>query len=99
MSLPARNGSKKCVCGSSLENKVKCLAGEKVGLETGNCTSHNDGETLVGSCLYTPKSADIFKSIYTVLPKNVLELDDVVCGWINRSGVLCSQCISGLSIL
>ncbi len=35
---------------------------------------------------------------YTTLPQNISELNEFMCGWNNRTGVLCIQCKSGLSL-
>ena len=90
-----------CICGATLNNKIKCVKDEHVEVVIGNCMTSivTEGETVVvGSCPYAPYKANPYNNVYTKLPKNISELDDFMCGWMNRTGLLCSQCKSGLSL-
>ena len=82
-----------CLCGNTINNKTKCLPNERIGLAGGNCMTYTNGDTLLGACPYSKCI-----NIYTTLPNNVSDLDDFMCDWMNRTGVLCSQCKSGLSV-
>lgn len=94
----AENGSGSCLCGHTLSNKVQCLVDQRVSLLVGNCMTYTDNQTLVGLCPYTPRDANPVSSLYTVLPRNLSELDDFMCGSSKRTGLLCNQCKDGLSL-
>jgi hypothetical protein len=64
----------------------------------GVCVTNNDGELLVGCCPYVPSTADLLVNVYTPVPPEVSDIDDFMCGSINRTGLLCSQCQEGLSL-
>ncbi len=96
--MPASNDSEKCVCGDTItyifDGKLKCLPNERVSLFVGYCMTYTDNQTLVGKCPYKvgrSNESDI------VLPKNVSELNEVMCGPMNRTGLLCSQCKTGFT--
>jgi hypothetical protein len=92
--------SSECVCGDALDGKVKCLRNEQVSLAVGNCmtSTETSGEAVVGLCPYLILGASLVDDFYTTLPKNASELDDFVCGGVNRTGLLCSRCREGLSL-
>ena len=96
--LPAKNGSGSCVCGDTINNKIECLVDQQVGLLDGNCMTYTDNQTLIGLCPYSPHRSDAVTSLYTTVPKNISELDDFMCGWNKRTGLLCSQCKDGLTL-
>lgn len=88
----------KCVCGDTLDGKVRCLQDEQVGMVVGNCMTYTNDETLIGLCPYAPSKASFLDDIYTTLPSNVSDLDSFMCGGINRTGLLCSECMEGQSL-
>ena len=95
---PTKKGILPCVCGHTLSNNVHCLEDEKVSLLIGNCMTYTNNQTLVGLCPYTAHNSDPASSLYTTMPKNLSELNEFMCGWNNRTGLLCSQCKEGLSL-
>ena len=96
--LPAENEDK-CVCGNTISGKLRCLEDDRVSLIVGNCMTHtDDGQTLVGLCPYAVPNASLLEDLYTTLPKNLLMLNQFMCGGLNRTGLLCSNCQDGLTL-
>ena len=93
-----RGGKSSCFCGPLIHNKVRCENDYQVGLLYGNCMTYTDNQTLVGLCPYTAHNSDPVSNLYTTMPKNLSELNEFMCGWNNRTGLLCSQCKEGLSL-
>ena len=95
---PTKNGNSSCLCGHTIHNKVHCLKDDRVSLLVGNCMTYTDNQALVGLCPYTAHNSDPVSNLYTTMPKNLSELNEFMCGWNNRTGLLCSQCKEGLSL-
>lgn len=91
-------GHEQCVCGDSLNGKVRCLQGTQVGLVVGNCMTRDGEETLVGLCPYSISNSSVLDDFYTALPKNASEINGFMCSRLNRTGLLCSRCEKGLSL-
>ena len=82
-----------CVCGGSYRGLVICSELEvKSELRQGGWMGAVDGELLVGNHPHSPGS---FFVKYFELPNLALELDDVICAPLKRTGVLCGACIDG----
>ncbi len=86
------------VWNNTVSGKIKCLANEKVSMLEGKCMTYTGNETLIGACSYLASNSTPTDDIFTTLPQNVSELNEFMCGWNNRTGLLCSQCKSGLSL-
>ena len=92
--------SNQCECFSSpnTDRFIKCTEHGAL-LKFGYCMTYKEGEGFfVGLCNYF--KASIFQNVstkdnYIVLPDNTSELNDFMCGPLNRKGVMCSQCIDG----
>ena len=92
--------TKQCECYSSpsTDNIVKCTK-QGALLRFGYCMTHTEGEGFfVGLCEYFKLSS--FENVtnkdhYIVLPNNTSELNDFMCGPLNRKGRLCSECRDG----
>ena len=92
--------TKQCECYSSpsTDNIVKCTK-QGALLRFGYCMTHTEGEGFfVGLCEYFKLSS--FENMtneddYIVLPDNTSELNDFMCGPLNRKGRLCSECRDG----
>ena len=95
--LPAENDTSKCVCGNILSGKIKCLEGERVSMLVESCITYTE-EQLVGVCRYVPSDGKLLKDLYITFPKNVSKVNEFMCGSLNRTGLLCSQCQEGLSL-
>ena len=83
--------------------KVLCECSKQVLLLLGSCMtydlSHNS--TFRGDCPFSntisfPESSLVHGGHYIKLPQDVLELNEFMCGKLNRTGLLCSQCKPGL---
>ena len=92
--------SNQCECFSSpnTDRFIKCTEHGAL-LKFGYCMTYKEGEGFfVGLCNYFKASR--FQNVstkdnYIVLPDNTFELNDFMCGPLNRKGVMCSQCIDG----
>ena len=92
--------TKRCECYSSpsTDNIVKCTK-QGALLRFGYCMTHTEEEGFfVSLCEYFKLSS--FENVtkednYIVLPNNTSELNDFMCGPLNRKGRLCSECRDG----
>ena len=85
----------RCDCGPSFKRSVKCYSNYNSSLRTGFCMTYNETSklTFVGSCPYSTNQ--IVTQFYPLCP-DVLQLNQQMCGPLNRTGLLCSQCQQGL---
>ena len=93
--------TKQCECYTdpNTEGIVKC-GPQEAQLRVGYCMSYEQGEGIcVASSFYFQGSTHSFKTTddknYIKLPKNISQLNDYMCGSMNRKGRVCSQCIDG----
>lgn len=94
--------TKLCECYSSpsTDNIVKCTKNGAL-LKYGYCMTYNEGEGYyVGLCDYfnLDKYNKSTLNKYISLPSNVSELNDYMCGPLNRKGIMCNQCINGYGL-
>ena len=85
------NVSAECQCGSDVNGAVMCNATRKqVAHIDGYCITYDKhhNELVTGECLY----GCLIGSVYETLPLNVSQLNEVMCGRLNRRGRLCSKC-------
>ena len=91
-----------CHCAHSLDGVIHCYPSRDVFIMSQYCMSidHNySGEEVVGRCLYTflrfndPNMTNI--GLYYKVPSDIRELEDALCGRLNRRGLLCSKCKDG----
>ena len=78
--------------------KVKCDPNMKqISLLTGYCMDYNEEENVVfiGGCPFVNQKCYV-NGVYVKPPQNVSELNQFLCGGLNRTGVMCSQCQEGL---
>ena len=85
----------RCDCGEDFYRSVKCYPNSNSSLRTGFCMTYNKTSRLtsVGSCPYNTNQE--IPRFYP-LPEDVLQLNEQMCGPLNRTGLLCSQCQQGL---
>ena len=89
------DGNETCKCGSDLGGVVKCNnVSREVYLLGCYCMSHDPMGLVVGASPYHCYHKDKF-GLHYLLPKNVSELEDSLCGHLNRRGRLCGQCKDG----
>ena len=95
-----RPNSTLCVCGGRFESNVfkipdcnECL--NETMLLSGYCMTHNesDDNEYIGMCPYNTNSSSLG---YSVVPSDVSKLNEEMCGPLNRTGLLCSECQDGL---
>lgn len=90
-----RDGNETCKCGSDLGGVVKCNnVSREVYLLGCYCMSQDYTGLVVGASPYHCYHKDKLRLNYP-LPKNVSELEDFLCGHLNRRGRLCGQCKDG----
>ena len=88
-----------CYRSPSTEDIVKCTFNERDALlKYGYCMTYNEGESgeiFVGKCKYFEIRGHNMSKIsgYITLPGNVSELNEYMCGPMNRKGMVCSECI------
>ena len=88
------NDSVNCFCGVSFEEAIKCdLKSNRSMLRSDYCMTYDGrhNSTVVGLCAYNDHTPD-FEHVYRKLPCNVSDLNEYMCGDLNRTGVLCSHC-------
>ena len=90
------NGTCKC---SDTEGILCSPSGQALLVESGYCVTYDEAQALtqLGQCLYTNfvQKKYFVLSQYYLLPANVSELNDVMCGPFNRTGMLCGKCKDG----
>ena len=85
-----------CKCGDSINGVVKCdEALQESAVLNCHCMTYSETTgTVVGTCLYNCVKRD---NHYHQMPKTVEELNDAVCGHLNRGGQLCGECKTNYS--
>ena len=90
-----------CQCfqqGNSL-NSVMCT-NDGALLAFGYCMTYDEEKdaTFLGLCpSFTVSSRNVSERRFITLPANVSELNDYMCGPLNRQGLVCSECIDGFA--
>ena len=93
-----------CKCCVSKKTLIKCTD-EGTLMRIGFCTTYTEGEGVsMARCPYLKMKTlrhayTIARNdpLYIILPDNISELNDYMCGPMNRKGFLCSVCIDGFS--
>ena len=83
--------------GSNYYNIFHCWTG-KPTLKAGYCATYNNDTKLVSvlDCPYFQPNGYNFTTPGTVLlPRNLSQLNDYMCGPLNRKGLVCSECADG----
>ena len=95
------NESQKCECLSSsvraLESMVACANG-RARLRYSRCMTYTEetNTVSVSFCAYfTLNGHNISEPGFISLPENISDLNDYMCGPMNRKSILCSECIDG----
>ena len=92
------NGTMSCVCGNSLSGRVLCKQDSSISLLNFKYCMTYDGvnDSMAFSfCPYHYHKPD-YQGLYVRLPQNVCDLNQFMCGGLNRTGLLCSDCKPGL---
>ena len=98
--VPGNNGS--CECGNDLGGIVKCNnESREVRLLEWFCMSQDYSGLIVGACpfhYYSYVSTQIENlHVHYLLPKNISDLEEFMCGHLNRKGRMCGQCRDGFT--
>ena len=99
--VPVSNDSNHCKCGEPIHHPgriVLCDPNTKQTLLlTANCMDYNEEEDVVfiGGCPFINQRGGV-DGVYVKPPRNASELNQFLCGGLNRTGILCSQCQEGL---
>ena len=86
-----------CFVSPTTNHIVKCTK-QGALLKFGYCMTYQEGEGFfVGLCDYFKLNSynRSAKYGYISLPGNLSELNDYMCGPLNRKGVICSECVDG----
>ena len=87
------NDTGQCECGYGL---VCSSDGHQVEIENGACAtpSEKEGKYYIGQCPFT-HTINRTNRLYSEMPSNASQLDEVMCGPYNRRGLLCGECKDG----
>ena len=85
-----------CVCSSEGSFHIKCTE-QRALLRFGSCMTYEEGRgTFVARCQYFMLHGhNATGQRYIELPENVSDLNEYMCGPMNRQGLVCSECIEG----
>ena len=90
-----------CECYKSIDKKdiIKCKESGITLLQYGLCMTHDGNTTVIAKCPYfQPSGYDTSEAGYITLPSNISELNEYMCGPLNRRGPLCNECIDGFGL-
>ena len=82
---------------SNYYNTFHCWTGEPT-LKAGYCATYNNDTKLVSllNCPYfQPNGYNSTTAGTVLLPRNLSQLNDYMCGPLNRKGLVCSECADG----
>ena len=88
--------SSECQCYRKSDSDIECTdTGVLIGL--GHCMTYEgnqDDSVYFAKCFYfqLPRNS-VAVDNHIMLPRNVSELNDFMCGGMNRQGIVCSECI------
>ena len=81
---------------------VMCMDSRGVFLSIGHCLTYESGKGVYEfKCPYfllKGHQVSEYEPGYISLPNNISELNDYICGPMNRKGFLCEECIDGFSV-
>ena len=89
-----------CQCYGDPEFADLICSEERVLVALGNCLTHEESGTFLGYCrtfLIHDQNVTVVYGAYVQLPDNISELNDYMCGPMNRKGRVCSECIDGFA--
>ena len=96
--IPSNNNTG-CECGAGLiGGKVKCNQNsKKVWLHISFCMTYDNAtkNTLVGRCPFSDLQKSSPQNDFVLLPNDTSELNEFMCGKMNRVGRLCHKCKPG----
>ena len=95
--IPSNNNTG-CECGARFVGRVKCNQNsKKVWLYVTICMTYDNEtkNTLVSKCPFSDLRKSISQNDYVLLPNDTSELNEFMCGKMNRVGRLCHKCKTG----
>ena len=98
--FPDSSSNGTCRCGDDIHDTVRCndLTKEAAILDC-YCMTYNESTgPVVGACFYSFLNPNPKKQLYYLLPSNTTELNNYMCGHLNRAGQLCGRCKENYSI-
>ena len=99
--VPEGNNSNRCKCGKPMQHPGRIVLCDPNTNQTllliGNCMDYNEEKDVVfiGGCPFVNQKGGV-DGVYVKPPQNVSELNQFLCGGLNRTGALCNQCQEGL---
>ena len=86
--------------GRTYQDFVVQCSEDRVLMNAVFCMTIEEPETFVGDCsVYSSNTnASLIDGMYVQLPNNISELNDYMCGPMNRKGRICSECIEGFAL-
>ena len=93
------NSTSGCVCDRHYAHREVVCGSTSTLLYIGYCMTYDSisGLSALGKCPYIAKYT-ISDNVYIQLPDNVLNLNEFMCGPLNREGTLCEKCKDGYGI-
>ena len=100
-----------CQCGTDIHGTIRCSTDpDRVSVLSYICITYDDNRESVVTAIcpygygdrYGNKNIPSISSYdpdYHVVPSNISELNNAMCGQMNRDGLLCSKCQNGYSPL
>ena len=97
------NATDRCLCHGFKDWVICNEEDQRVRLADGLCTTFDNetGDTDVGMCPYmvfNRQHEKLLESGYLVLPENISDLNEFMCGPLNREGYLCHKCKPGYGL-
>ena len=100
--VPVSHNSNRCKCGEPIYHRGRMVVCDPNTKQTllliGKCMDYNEEEDVVfiGECPFVNQKGVDREYVYVKPPRNASELNQFLCGGLNRTGALCSQCQEGL---
>ena len=87
-----------CYSNPNIDHIVRCTEKEAL-LKLGYCMTYEEKSGFyINVCESTISSLNIVKDNYIRLPSNISDLNDYMCGPMNRQGPMCGQCDDGFGL-
>ena len=95
---PSSNGT--CRCGDDVHGIVRCNDSTKeVFIRSCYCMTYNESTgPVVGACFYNYLRPTQTHTLYELVPSDITELNNYMCGQLNREGQLCGRCKENYSV-
>ena len=87
-----------CKCANSLPGVVQCgNQPNQTSLRRSFCMTYDceHNSTYVGRCPFKRQNSS---HVWIKLPASISDVNDFICGGLNRTGLLCSKCMDGLGV-